>query len=74
MGPTASPSTKRLNASMAAVREISKYSAISGVAGVMSDEPQVTEKPRQAVAAVWYDFLSRLLFQDRSHVSIRGAL
>lgn len=53
MGPTARPSTKRLKASMAAVRETPKYSAISGVAGVMSDEPQVTENPRQAVAAVW---------------------
>jgi len=61
MGPTANPSTKRDNARIEAVREQLKRSAISGVAGVIIEEPHVTEKPRHAVAAVWYAFLVMLL-------------
>jgi len=53
IGPTARPSTKRDRARIDTVRDTSNRSAISGVAGVMRDEPHVTEKPRQAVAAVW---------------------
>ena len=53
MGPTARPSTNRDRARMETVRDTPNRSAISGVEGVIIDEPQVTEKPRQAVAAVW---------------------
>jgi hypothetical protein len=61
MGPTANPSTKSDNARIEAVRETLKRSAISGVAGEIMEEPHVTEKPRHAVAAVWYAFLVILL-------------
>jgi hypothetical protein len=66
MGPTASPSTNSDNARIETVRETLNRSAISGVAGEIMEEPQVTEKPRHAVAAVWYAFLVMLLVE---HVS-----
>jgi hypothetical protein len=54
---------------MEAVRETLNRSAISGVAGVIMEEPQVTEKPRHAVAAVWYAFLVILLAERIACVS-----
>jgi hypothetical protein len=63
MGPTASPSTKSDNARIETVRETLKCSAIPGVAGVIMEEPHVIEKPRHAVAAVWYAFLVMLLIE-----------
>ena len=69
MGPNDSPRTKSERERMEAVRETLNRSAISGVAGVIMEEPQVTEKPRHAVAAVWYAFLVILLAERIACVS-----